>query len=74
LIPRTKSRFVEIWNGIPGQTPVKKFQDRKKAVARVWSAIQPLAGKGQPSESAAEKPRVRRTRALIRTGIRAKTR
>jgi hypothetical protein len=50
------SRFVEIWNGIPGQTPVKKFQDRKKAVARVWSAIQPLAGKGQPSESAAEKP------------------
>src|SRR6202011_4486733 len=50
------SRFVEIWNGIPGQSPVKKFQDRKKAIARVWSAIQPLAGKGQPSESAAEKP------------------
>ena len=50
------SRLVEIWNGIPGQTAVKKFQDRKKAVARVWSAIQPLAGKGQPSESAAEKP------------------
>ncbi|MEK6325883.1 MAG: hypothetical protein AABN33_29960, partial [Acidobacteriota bacterium] len=36
------SRFVEIWNGIPGQSPVKKFQDRKKAVARVWAAIQPL--------------------------------
>jgi hypothetical protein len=50
------SRFVEIWNGIPGQTPVKKFQDRKKAVARVWSAIQPLAGNGHSSESAAEKP------------------
>jgi hypothetical protein len=49
------SRFVEIWNGIPGQTPLKKFQDRKKAVARVWSAIQPLAGNAQPSESAAEK-------------------
>jgi hypothetical protein len=31
------SRFIEIWNGIPGQSPVKKFQDRKKAVARVWS-------------------------------------
>src|SRR5713226_9192410 len=24
------SRFVEIWNGIPGQTPVKKFQDRSR--------------------------------------------
>jgi Protein of unknown function (DUF3489) len=50
------SRFIEIWNGIPGQTPVKKFQDRKKAVARVWSAIQPLAGAAQPIEAAAEKP------------------
>jgi Protein of unknown function (DUF3489) len=49
------SRFVKIWNGIPGETPVKKFQDRKKAIARVWSAIQPLAGNGQ-AESAAEKP------------------
>ncbi len=29
------SRFIEIWNGIPGQSPVKKFQDRKKTVARV---------------------------------------
>jgi Protein of unknown function (DUF3489) len=50
------SRFVEIWNGIPGQTPVKKFQDRNKAVARIWSAIQPLAGNGQPEEAAAAKP------------------
>ena len=38
------SRLVEIWNSIPGHRPVKKFQDRNKAVARVWSAIQPLAG------------------------------
>ena len=48
------SRFVEIWNGIPGQTPVKKFQDRNKAVARLWKAVQSWAGQGQ-SESAAEK-------------------
>jgi hypothetical protein len=38
------SRLVKIWNSIPGQTPVKKFQDRKNAVGRVWNAIQPLAG------------------------------
>jgi hypothetical protein len=50
------SRFVEIWNSIPGQSPVKKFQDRKKAIARVWAAIQPLAGNGQPDEAAAAKP------------------
>ena len=50
------SRFVEIWNGIPGQSPVKKFQDRKKAVARVWAAIQPLAGNGASEEPAAAKP------------------
>ena len=58
------NRFVETWNGIPGQTTVKtvkEFQDRKKAVARVWSAIQPLAGNRQPSESAAEKPDAART-------------
>src|SRR5450756_2110875 len=50
------SRFVEIWNGIPGQSPVKKFQDRKKAVVRVWAAIQPLAGNGASEEPAAAKP------------------
>src|SRR5438874_1341520 len=50
------SRFVEIWNGIPGQSPVKKFQDRKKAVARVWAAIQPLAGNEAAEEPAREKP------------------
>jgi hypothetical protein len=38
------SRFVQIWNSIPGNTTVKKFADRKKAVARIWNAIQSLAG------------------------------
>jgi len=47
------SRFVEIWNGIPGNAEVTKFQDRKKAVARIWKAIQPLA-KAQPSEPEAK--------------------
>src|SRR5207248_491790 len=51
------SRFVEIWNSVPGQSPVKKFQDRKKAVARLWAAIQPLAGQEQSTEAAAEPPR-----------------
>jgi hypothetical protein len=32
------------------RSEVKKFSDRKKAVARIWKAIQPLAGSAQPSE------------------------
>ena len=35
---------------------MKKFLDRKKAVARLWAAIQPLAGQEQSTEAAAAKP------------------
>ena len=38
------SRLVEIWNSIPGLTPIKKFKDRKTAVGRIWKAIQNLDG------------------------------
>src|SRR5579863_8971967 len=44
-------RLVEIWNGIPGLTPVKKFTDRKTAVTRIWKAIQTLGGpRGQVAD------------------------
>jgi hypothetical protein len=33
------NRLIEVWNGIPGLTPVKKFTDRKSAVVRIWKAI-----------------------------------
>jgi len=33
-------RLVEVWNAIPGLTPVKKFTDRQSAVGRIWKAIQ----------------------------------
>src|SRR6266850_5074389 len=38
------NRLIEVWNGIPGLTPVKKFTDRKSAIARIWKAIQSLDG------------------------------
>jgi len=38
------SRLVEVWNGIPGFTRIKRFTDRKTAVARIWKAIQSLEG------------------------------
>ena len=44
-------RLIEVWNGIPGLTPVKKFKDRKSAVGRIWKAIQSLDG-GSPAEGA----------------------
>ena len=36
------SRLVEIWNSLPGETPVKKFKDRVTAVSRIWKTIQTL--------------------------------
>jgi len=44
-------RLVEIWNSLPGAMPVKKFADRKTAIARIWKAIQSL----QPALEAEEK-------------------
>jgi len=29
------SQLIEVWNGIPGLTPVKKFTNRKSAMARI---------------------------------------
>jgi hypothetical protein len=36
------ARLVEIWNSLPGETPVKKFKDRATAVSRIWKALQRL--------------------------------
>jgi hypothetical protein len=45
------SRLIEIWNSLPGETPVRKFKDRATAVSRIWKAIQSL---GQTAAVAAE--------------------
>src|SRR5579859_1175588 len=49
------NRLIEVWNGIPGLTPVKKFTDRKSAVSRIWKAIQSLDG-GSATEAATTAP------------------
>ena len=46
-------RLIEIWNSIPGNTPVKKFTDRKTAATRIWKAIQSLGG-SIPADAGAE--------------------
>jgi hypothetical protein len=48
------TRFIEVWNGFAGVVPfsdlrpVKKFTDRKTAVARIWRAIQALTPTAAP--------------------------
>jgi len=52
------SRLVAVWNSLPGVAPVKRFTDRKTAVARIWKNIQVL-GDGEPaatSDSPARQP------------------
>ena len=45
-------RLVEIWNSLPGVSPVEKFKDGKTAVGRIWKRIQ---GLGEPQKSRAER-------------------
>jgi hypothetical protein len=47
------ARLAEIWNSLPGETPVRKFKDRATAVSRIWNAIQSL---GEAAPAAAEEP------------------
>jgi hypothetical protein len=54
------TRLVDIWNSLAGAIPVRKFTDRKKAIARIWRAIQGLAPATAPPQArtvAAAKPR-----------------
>jgi hypothetical protein len=60
-------RLVQIWNSFAGVAPfddlkpVKKFTDRKTAVARVWKAIQRLAAAAAP-QAAGVAPKAKRSR------------
>jgi hypothetical protein len=53
-------RLVQVWNSFAGVAgfggdlkPVKKFTDRKSAVARIWKAIQKLDAPAAPETAAA---------------------
>jgi hypothetical protein len=45
--------LVEIWNSLPGVTPVKKFTSRNTAVRRIWATIQNL-GESVPAAAVAD--------------------
>lgn len=48
------ARLVEIWNNLPGVTPVKKFTDRSTGVTRIWKALLELAPATERSTDALE--------------------
>jgi hypothetical protein len=50
------ARLVEIWNSLPGETPVRKFKDRATAVSRIWKAIQSLGQTAPATEERADVP------------------
>jgi hypothetical protein len=55
------ARLVAIWNSLPGVTRVKKFENHKTALRRIWARIQrlgePAVAKGDQGQSAkAEQP------------------
>jgi hypothetical protein len=54
--------LVEIWNQLPGVTAVRKFSDRKSAVARIWKAVQTLepAVAALPAQETGKKARSHR--------------
>jgi hypothetical protein len=61
-------RLVEIWNNFAGVPPfgdlkpVKKFTDRKTAVARIWRAIQALTPTPAPQSTPAAPGKTKRTK------------
>jgi hypothetical protein len=66
-------RLIEVWNGIPGLTPVKKFTNRKSAVSRIWKAIQSLDG-GSAVETVTTAPkRANKAKLAAKTAKKAKS-
>ena len=50
-------RLVDIWNGLPGVKPLKKFATRNAAAGRIWKAIQSLGA--DSGEHAPTRPRTK---------------
>ena len=61
-------RLVEVWNSFAGAPPfgdlkpVKKFTDRKTAVARIWKAVQALRPTPAPQAAPAAPKKVKATK------------
>ena len=53
-------RLVEIWNALPGVTPVEKFTSRQIALERIWRALEHLGvGLERQNKTSKQKPSFR---------------
>ena len=61
------NRLVDVWNSLPGVSPVEKFKSSKTAVGRIWTRIQGLAEPAKKTTKkaapAAQKPHVATSKA-----------
>jgi hypothetical protein len=47
------ARLVAVWNALPGTTAINKFQDRKRAAQRLWTAFTQLPVEPEPGTASA---------------------
>ncbi|MGH9659588.1 MAG: DUF3489 domain-containing protein, partial [Bryobacteraceae bacterium] len=59
-----------LWNSLPGVVPVKKFTDRKTALARIWKAAQALTPPVAP-QGAQEAPKAKGLKKKATSGKKA---
>jgi hypothetical protein len=48
------AQLVDVWNSLPGASPVKKFTGRRTAISRIWRAIQRLEATVSRAETTQE--------------------
>ena len=61
------ARLLEVWNSLPGVTPVERFTSRSVAAKRIWKAIQHL----QPTQAAQTAPKPTRAARATKQASRA---
>src|SRR5207249_1365207 len=60
-------RLVETWNRLPGVRPLRRFEDRKTAIARIWRAVQPSAGQNpRTAQDSSQRSRASRKQVVFR--------
>lgn len=65
-------RLVETWNRLPGVRPLRRFEDRKTAIARIWRAVQPGTEQNpRTAQGSSQCSRASRKQVVFREGSKA---
>lgn len=52
----SRAELAAIWNALPGNHPISRFQDRKSAARRLWAAFQELPLASEEAAPAGPRP------------------